>query len=299
MTKQQKDTALIVLASFLLLAVAAYSYFGLYSPAKEAKAQSEQILSSEREVLMALQNQLKSVPEGERINPLELQQKVAVEPLTDLILLQVEQAELISGTMIRSVGFSEGPVQLLVPVEGVENIQQVLTAIELDAYNYESITAFIKEIEAMNRIMIVESINFSAYPEQTEQAVNEETLNVSIQFSAYYRPDLIALADTSPRVDAPTPANKVNPMPQNDGTSLVAENTESDDETDTSTDEAGSDVAGVQSSSFHKVGQGDTLNSIALKYYGTELGEDWIIEANDLPNRTVAVGTVLTIPKRP
>lgn len=296
LTKQQKDTGLIVLASILLLAVVAYSYFVLYSPAKEAKLQTEQMLTSEREVLMALQNQLKSLPEGERINPLELQQKVAVEPLTDLILLQVEQAELISGTMIRSVGFSEGPVQLLAPVEGVENIQQVLTAIELDAYDYESITAFIKEIEAMNRIMIVESINFAAYPEQTEQAVEEEALNVSLQFSAYYRPDLIALSETAPKVDAPAPANKVNPMPQNDGTNLVVASAESEDE---AAEDGDSDVAGVQSSSFHKVGQGDTLNSIALKYYGTELGEDWIIEANDLPNRTVAVGTVLTIPNRP
>ncbi|PKH08462.1 LysM peptidoglycan-binding domain-containing protein [Planomicrobium sp. MB-3u-38] len=296
-TKEQKDTAMVVLASLLLMVVLAYTYFGFYSPAKEARLQTEQTLSSEREVLMALENQLKQMPQTERISASELQQKVAVEPLTDLILLQVEQAELMSGTLIKSVSFTEGPVDLLAPVEGVENIQEVLTSIELEAYDYESITAFIKEIESMKRIMIVDAINFAAAPEQTEQVTEDEPLSVSLQFSAFYRPDLIALSDTAPKVDAPAPANKVNPMPQNDGTSLVTD--ASDSEADETTEDTNSNVAGTQTSSYHKVGQGDTLSSISMKYYGTEKGEEWIKEANNLPNAIISVGTVLTIPARP
>ena len=162
-SKQQKDNALIVLASLLLITVIAFAYFSIYVPAKAAKQQSEQTLSSERQVLMALQNQLKELPEGERINPLDLQQKVAVEPLTDKVLLQIEQAELLSGTLVQSVGFTEGPLKLLAPVEGVENIQELVATVELEAYDYESITAFIDEIEAMKRIMVIEAINFSEF----------------------------------------------------------------------------------------------------------------------------------------
>lgn len=241
-SKQQKDNTLIVLASLFLIAVIAFAYFATYAPAKAAKEQSEQTLSSEREVLMALQNQLKELPEGERINPLDLQQKVAVEPLTDKVLLQIEQAELLSGTLVQSVGFTEGPLELLAPVEGAENIQELLATVELQAYDYESITAFIKEIEEMKRIMVIEGINFSAYPEQTQQLSEEEALAVSIQFSAFYRPDLISLAETAPKVDAPAPANKVDPMPQNDGTFIVIEADE-EEELETEEDvEAESDI---------------------------------------------------------
>ncbi|WP_249929491.1 pilus assembly protein PilO [Planococcus maritimus] len=228
-SKQQKDNALIVLASLFLIAVIAFAYFATYAPVKAAKEQSEQTLSSERDVLMALQGQLKELPEGERINPLDLQQKVAVEPLTDKVLLQIEQAELLSGTLVQSIGFTEGPLELLAPVDGVENIQELLATVELEAYDYESITAFIKEIEAMKRIMVIEAINFSAYPEQTQQITEEEALAVSVQFSAFYRPDLISLVETAPKVDAPAPANKVDPMPQNDGTFIVTEASEEEE----------------------------------------------------------------------
>lgn len=228
-TKQQKDIAVVVLASFLLIMAVGFTYFSVYSPAKESKLQMERSLASEQEVLMALQNQLQELPEGERINPLELQQKITVEPLTDKVLLQVEQAELLSNTLIKSVGFTEEPFEIPVPVEGVENVQQLIATVELEAVDYEGITAFIKEIEAMKRIMIVEAINFNSNPEQTQLGEQQEPLAVSLQFSAFYRPDLIALSDTAPKVDAPAPANKNNPMPQNDGTYLVTEAAAEDD----------------------------------------------------------------------
>lgn len=233
-SRKQKDNALIVLTSLLLIAVIAFAYYALYSPAKSAKVQSEQTLSSEREVLIALQNQLKELPEGERLNPVELQQKVAVEPLTDEVLLQIEQAELISGTLVQSVGFTEAPLELLAPVEGVENVQQLLATIELEASDYDSITAFIEEIETMKRVMVIEAIEFNAFSEQTQQLSEEEVLAVAIQFSTFYRPDLIALAETLPKVDAPAPANKVDPMPQNDGTFIV---TEADEDEELETEE--------------------------------------------------------------
>ena len=226
LTKRQKEIGLIVLAVVFLLALAAYSYFTVYAPAREARLQAEQTLSSEREVLMALQNQLAELPEGDPISTSKLQQKVAIEPLTDLIVLQIEQAELLSESLVTSISFTEGAFELLQPVEGVENIQEVLTSISLEAPDYESILTFIGEIEAMDRIMVIDSIAFSGYPEITQLGVEPEPLSVTLNFSAFYRPDLIALEDTIPKVDAPSPANKANPMPQNDGTDLADEEDE-------------------------------------------------------------------------
>lgn len=313
--KQQKDIALVVLASIFLIGIAAYAYLGIYAPAREAKLQTEQMLASEREVLMALQTQQKELPEGEKINPGELQQKVSVEPLTDLIVLQIEQAELISQTLVKTIGFAEGPLELLNPLEGVENIQEVLTTVEIEAEDYESITAFIKEIEAMKRIMVVDSIEFSSYPETTQQVQENEPLSVSLQFSAFYRPDLIALADTQPKVAAPPPAKKVNPMPRNDGTNLavseeaaVGTNDSEDAKTGSesedvvvsaSTGNTNPNVAGTQTAKYHKVEEGDTLSMISLKYYNSLDGEESIKQANNMTDQALMPGTTLIIPERP
>src|SRR5690606_26330556 len=109
------------------------------------------------------------------------------------------------------------------PVEGVENIQEVLTAVEIEAADYAGITSFIREIEMMNRIMVVDTIDFQANDEVTTDDAVLEPIAVTLNFSAFYRPDLIALADTLPKVDAPAPANKSNPFPQDDGTELADE----------------------------------------------------------------------------
>lgn len=223
LSKSQKEKGLIVLAIIFLLALAAYSYFSLYAPAKEARLQAEQTLSSERDVLIALQAQLKELPEGERISTSDLQQKVSVEALTELIVLQIEQAELISNTLVDNIGITEGLVELPVPVEGLENLQEVLTTVTIKANDYQEITTFIEEVESMERIMIVEAIDFGSNEEITTADQVSEAIDVNVTFSAYFRPDLIALADTLPKIDAPAPAGKVNPLPQNDGTDLAEE----------------------------------------------------------------------------
>ncbi|EGA89100.1 type IV pilus assembly protein PilO [Planococcus donghaensis MPA1U2] len=224
-SKSQKEKGLIILTSIFLIALSAYSYFMVYVPAKEARIQAEQTLSSERDVLIALQTQFKELPETEKVNPRELQRKVSVEALTELIVLQIEQAELMSGTLVDNIGITEGLVELPVPVEGLENLQEVLTTVTVKADDYREITTFIEKVEAMERIMIVEAINFSSGEEITkaEQVNENDEIDVTLTFSAYFRPDLIALADTLPKVDTPTPAGKKNPMPDYNGVDLADE----------------------------------------------------------------------------
>ncbi|SDI41400.1 type IV pilus assembly protein PilO [Planococcus glaciei] len=223
LTKSQKEKGLIILAVVFLLVLGAYSYFLVYAPAKEARLQAEQTLSSERDVLIALQTQLKELPEGEKISTSELQQKVSIEPLSETLILQIEQAELLSDTLITNIEMLEEPVTLPVPVEGLENMQQVKTTVTFETPNYKGITAFIKEIEAMDRILVIDSIDFTSNDEVTAVETEKEPVEVTVSFAAYFRPDLIALVDTLPKVDAPPPAKKVNPLPQNDGTALAEE----------------------------------------------------------------------------
>lgn len=318
LTRRQKETGLVVLAVLFLLGLAAYSYFGIYMPARDANKQAEQLLSSEREVLIALEDQVESKPVGEKISISDLQQKVSVEPLTDLILLQVEQAELISETLALSIAFTEGPLELVQPVEGVENIQEVLTTVEIEAADYGSILRFIREIEAMDRIMIIDSIDFGANPEVTQEVEEESTLTASLTFSAFYRPDLIALQDTMPKIDAPAPAGKSNPLPQNDGTDLELETTSpgtpaetnlnSSSRPQTETDAAENtdvsrieplekvQVAGAQSEKVHQIRAGDTLSAISLAYFGDADKVAALQEANGLDDTLIFSGSSLIIP---
>lgn len=318
LTRRQKETGLVVLAVLFLLGLGAYSYFGIYMPALDANKQAEQLLSSEREVLIALEDQVESKPVGEKISISDLQQKVSVEPLTDLILLQVEQAELISETLALSIAFTEGPLELVQPVEGVENIQEVLTTVEIEAADYGSILRFIREIEAMDRIMIIDSIDFGANPEVTQAVEEESTLTASLTFSAFYRPDLIALQDTMPKIDAPAPAGKSNPLPQNDGTDLELETTSlgTPAETDlnsSSTPQTEADapentdvsrveplekvqVAGAQSEKVHQIRAGDTLSAISLAYFGDADKVVALQEANGLDDTLIFTGSSLIIP---
>ena len=317
LTKRQKEVGLIGLAVVFLLVLLAYSYFVLYAPARDARAQAEQSLSSEREVLMALENQLKDLPAGEPVSASELQRKVSVDALTDLIVLQIEQAELLSNSLVTAISFTEGPLEVVQPVEGVENIQEVLTSISLEAPDYASITSFIREIEKMERIMVVESINFGANEEVTQLEQEQEALSVTLNFSAFYRPDLIELNDTLPKVDAPPPANKSNPLPQNDGTDLAdteeempvaEEDVEVDVDVDVNVEEdsvssieasPNPNIAGAQISVVHKVESGDSLSSIALKYFGDSESGLLIQQANNLPDQNIMAGTTLIIPERP
>lgn len=325
LTKRQKEIAMIVIAVIVLLGSAAYSYFSLYAPAKEARLQSEQLLSSEKEVLMSLQAQQKSAPPTEKISTSDLQQKVSVDPLTDLILLQVEQAELISDTLVTSVNFAEAPVALAQPVEGLENVQEVLTTIEFNAADYKNITTFIKEIEAMERIMVVDSIDFSANPEVTKEDQEGEPLTVSVSFSAFYRPDLIKLEESLPKVDSPAPAKKSNPLPKNDGTDLLDTDSASSETSEQAVETTSSpasqtpadinadseetieevsrvepgknaEVAGAQSEKVHQIEDGDTLSEISVEYFGDASKVAELQEANGMDDTLIFTGNSLIIP---
>lgn len=226
LTKSQKEKALIALAVLFLLTLGFYSYFLLYAPALDAREQAQQSLRSERDVLMALQTQVKELPEGETVSTLELQKKVSIDPLSELMVLQIEEAELVSGTQIEAIQLAEADVELPIPVEGLENLKEVETTVAFSAENYGEITDFISEIEEMERILVIEAINFGANPEVREVVEETERLQVTLSFAAYYRPDLIALEDTVPKIDAPSPADKQDPLPANDGTEYADDDEE-------------------------------------------------------------------------
>ncbi|MFC6039738.1 LysM peptidoglycan-binding domain-containing protein [Paenisporosarcina macmurdoensis] len=332
LTRKQKEIGLIVLSSLFCLIMIAYAYFTFYVPKKESLAVAETTLTTDRQVLFALEQQLADQPDIPVVSSLELQKKVPIDPLTELIILQIEKAEVVSNSLVQSIGFSEGPFVIEAPPEGVETLQQLLVSLSIETSSYATLEDFIDEIEKLDRILIVDNISFSSPGEVTTEELEPAKLQLSLSFTAFYRPDLLELLDEGPKVDTPAPADKSNPLPSNevidDGevvateadATTITETIEAQETDSESVDEVSSEansvtqapsstkpvtkVATAQSTKgaaetknqTYKVKLGDTLYSISMKHYGTRLGEEKIKVANDLPSNNVMVNETLIIP---
>lgn len=335
LTRKQKEIGLIVLASLFCLIMIAYAYFTFYVPKKESLAVAETTLTTDRQVLFALEQQLADQPETPIVSSLELQKKVPIDPLTELIILQIEKAEVVSKSLVQSMGFSQGPFVIEAPPEGVETLQQLLVTLTIETSTYTTLEAFIDEIEKLDRILIVDNISFSSPAEVTTDEIDPAKLQLSLSFTAFYRPDLLELLDEGPKVDTPSPAEKSNPLPTNDiidgGEEVAAKagaaKTKKAETSKTVTKAPGkktvTKVATAQSTkvepkakvkpivkpktkvnpkpisrpSYYKVKHGDTLFSISQKFYGSRSGERKIKRANGLLSNKVMTYQTLYIPK--
>lgn len=314
LTSKQKEVGLIVLSVLFCLAIIAYAYFTFYSPKKESLAMAESTLATDRQTLFALEQQLADQPEVPLVSSLELQKKVPVEPLTELILLQVEKAEVVSQSMVQSISFAEAPFVIEAPPEGVETLQQLAVSMTIETTNFKNLETFIDELEKLDRILVVESIAFGSPGEITTADQEKDKLSLSLTFSAFFRPDLIELLDEVPKVDTPPPAEKVNPLPSNNGINegeLVPENAEVESTETATSEETTSEsdtVAMIQDTEpnvtpaelqyrTYTVKHGDTLFSISMKHYGNREGEAKIKQANGLASDKVVADTTLIIPK--
>jgi len=329
LTRKQKEIGLIVIASLFSLIMIAYAYFTFFVPKKESLAVAETTLTTDRQVLFALEQQLADQPEIPIVSSLELQKKVPIDPLTELIILQIEKAEVVSDSLVQSIGFSEGPFVIEAPPEGVETLQQLLVNLSIETSSYATLEAFIDEIEKLDRILIVDNISFSLPGEVTTEELEPAKLQLSLSFTAFYRPDLLELLDEGPKVDTPAPADKSNPLPSNeiiddgevvnteDDSSITEtiEEEESDSESvDEKTSESNtvsqspikqvtnvataqsSENASEQKSQSYTVKPGDTLYSISIQHYGNPQGVDKIKVANELSSNKVMVNETLIIP---
>ncbi|WP_050804679.1 hypothetical protein [Sporosarcina newyorkensis] len=214
-TKRQMEIGLVVLASIFFIALAFYSVYTLYLPTKEQRDQAALQLSTERDTLFALRKQLANKDPDETFTSRPLQQKVPVIPLEDALLLQIEKAEVKSGSRVHGIVFSKEVPEFEDMPEEMQNVERVLMEVELVADTYDQVEMFIYEVEEMKRILNVESIQFKATAEKTEEEVATGPMELVISFNAFFRPDLINLQNEAPKIDAPPAALKEDPTTLN------------------------------------------------------------------------------------
>jgi type IV pilus assembly protein PilO len=246
--KLSRKEKLILLAGILLvLLLIAIAQFMMLSPLKSELVTKEQSLQTEQKLLDGIiekkADETNKVVEDTR----ELQKKVPVTPLQEQFILDLDRAENVSNSLVRSMSFSKDTdVTITPPVQEnaangetstdesleVKTVQEVeaekvaqtgntvtglkkLTiSLNVESPTYEDLEKFIGTLESLNRIVVVESINYSGGQEITslDKEPAEEKLSYSLSVSAYYLPTLNDLIADLPKIDAPGPANKKNPL---------------------------------------------------------------------------------------
>lgn len=249
--KLSKKEKLILLVGLLLVVLLiAVAQFLMLSPLKSDLAMKEQSLQTEQKLLDSITQ--KKADETTKVveDTRELQKKVPVSPLQEQLILDLERAENVSNSLVKSMNFSKDTDVTITPpaqettdattttettndaslevktVQEVEGQQEAQTAntvtglkkltisLSVESPTYEDLEKFISTLESLNRIVVVESINYTGGKEITslDTEASEEKLSYSLTVSAYYLPTLNDLIADLPKIDAPAPANKKNPL---------------------------------------------------------------------------------------
>jgi type IV pilus assembly protein PilO len=240
-SKKHKLTLLIGILLIILLVV--FAQFFKLSPLKSDLESKEQTLASEKKLLEVMSQ--KKLDETNKVteDTRELQKKVPVSALQEQFILDLEKAENVSNSKIISMGFSKDadvPMEPTTPpatgapetteVPEVKTVQEtqaeqaapapttglkkLTVTLSVESSTYEEIEKFIATLESLKRIVVVESISYTGEEEltilDTEKA--DEPLSYALTVSAYYLPGLDDLIAELPKIDAPAPANKKNPL---------------------------------------------------------------------------------------
>jgi type IV pilus assembly protein PilO len=245
-SKKHKLTLLIGILLIILLVV--FAQFFKLSSLKSDLESKERTLASEKKLLEVISqkelDETKKVTEDTR----ELQKKIPVSALQEQFILDLEKAENVSNSKILSMGFSKDADVALesgtppanetaesTEVPEVKTVQEtqaeqvapapttglkkLTVTLSVESLTYEAVEKFIATLESLKRIVVVESITYSGGEEITtlDPEKVDEPLLYTLTVSAYYLPGLDDLIAELPKIDAPAPANKKNPLNANSG----------------------------------------------------------------------------------
>jgi type IV pilus assembly protein PilO len=234
-----KRESLIIIGTFLLSSVIVFSfYWFFYQPVAKEREHVENEIKVENKLISALESKMEEIEQSTFENTSSLQKKVPVKPFEQKLLIDLEKAEVISGSMIKSIEFTDGEVSLPLTsttaeedIESTNNaadesavnktetvevlpsgLKKLTATLSVDTENYFELEKFIAQLERMDRIVEVEQIAFTGPKEIRSYEDGDETISFILVISTFYLPDLIELAEELPKFDSPEPANKKDPF---------------------------------------------------------------------------------------
>ncbi|PEQ96779.1 hypothetical protein CN481_01160 [Bacillus sp. AFS006103] len=245
----KRDSIIIGFVALLVVIILVYAQFFKLAPLKSDLGMKQQSLESEQKLLEIASQKKAEDTKKTSEDTKELQKKLPVEPLQEQLILDLEKAENLSNSKISSMSFSKDadvttaadpastetatsqqttenqtPVNQATTNQDtaaqqaaasqVNGMKKLTVSLSVESPSYEELEKFVGTLESLKRIIVVESISYSGGEEITSLAQEEKPLAYSLTFSAFYMPSLEDLAAEVPKVDAPKPAGKDNPLSQ-------------------------------------------------------------------------------------
>jgi type IV pilus assembly protein PilO len=240
----KKQSLIIGVVTLLVVLFLVYAQFFQLSPLKSDLANKQQSLESEQKLLEIVSQKKAEDTKKTTEDTRELQKKLPVNPLQEQLILDLEKAENLSKSKISSMSFSkDADVNTTADQATAENangqqattnqtdtnqatasqqtasaqiagLKKLTVSLSVESPSYEDLEKFIDTLESLNRIVVVESISYSGGEEITSLDQEDEPLTYSLTISAFYMPSLTDLAAELPKIDAPAPAGKDNPLSQ-------------------------------------------------------------------------------------
>jgi type IV pilus assembly protein PilO len=245
----KRDSIIIGIVTLLVVFLIVYAQFFKLSPLKSDLDIKQQSLKSEQKLLEIVSQKKAEDTKATAENTRELQKKLPVKPLQEQLILDLEKAENLSNSKISSMSFSKGAdVNTAADQTNAENanaqqttenqasasqatttqdpaaqqaatpqttgLKKLTVSLSVESPSYEELEKFIDTLESLERIVVVESISYAGGQEITTLAQEDPPLTYSLTISAFYMPSLDDLAAELPKIDAPAPAGKDNPLSQ-------------------------------------------------------------------------------------
>lgn len=237
---------LIIVSLLLIVFLFAGLFFSVLYPKMNEIPLKEQELSSQEQLLSALQGQITNANSNTFQGTVSLQKMVPIKPLSQQLLLEIEKAEVVSGSFVVNMDFAvdgevteettegeEGTEETTPLEERIEEdldpdqagegekrekvplptgVKKITVTLNVESPSYFELEEFISILENSERITVIESIDFTAGEEIIDYEQTSTPLNYQVVLSAFYMPSLTDLIDSLPKIESPEPANKKNPF---------------------------------------------------------------------------------------
>jgi type IV pilus assembly protein PilO len=233
----KKEKLLLFSGLLLILALIAFGYFIFIQPLRTTVQQKEMELETQQKLLDVIESREIESP-GELVeSSVNLQKQIPVEPLLEQFIIDLEMAETVSNSQILSVSFSDegaggtegNQTPTTQPIDGTENtgitneaqtfqrpegIKEISVDLSIESESYFDLEEFIDTLEKLDRIVEINSVNFSGPPEVSSVGTgNDQTKNsFTLSLSIFYFPKLQDLVEELPEIETEPPANKTNPL---------------------------------------------------------------------------------------
>lgn len=249
LSRNQKMIA--ALSAIVVVLILAGCYIFLLHPQKVELERKKAELSTEETLLKQLNTRLNQKSAITYASTISLQKQIPVKPLLERFILDIEKAEVLSGCLVKDISVGEKsemeePEENTTTGAGEEESEEVAANTEqteqqefehehqqteigesasfpagfqkvsihltVSTPGYYELEEFINTLERAERIMMVENIKFSGPDEIVNLEDEKGPFELELVVSAYYMPGLTGLINQLPRIDAPIPGKKTNPL---------------------------------------------------------------------------------------